>query len=339
MGESRVVATAPSNIALIKYWGKRDGVAQWPANDSLSMTLSAARTETTAALLDAPHDELWIDGARIATDPRDKAHAHLARLRREVGLGAAPLRIESRNTFPSDCGVASSASGLAALTLAALGAWTDAGSLADLASRGFDTARLAALARLGSGSACRSLMGGYVLWQAGERPEAQSVRQLLAPAAFPLADVIVLLSRDKKLSPSTMAHKAAWTSPLFAPRLAGVPERLARVEAALRASDLSRLGEDIEAEALEMHAVMMTSAPQATYILPRTSEFIVWLRQARRRGDFEAYVTLDAGPNPHVLTRPEDAETVAARIRDAFGAQDLIVDLTGEGPTLTRNAT
>lgn len=327
-------ATVPSNIALIKYWGKRDGHAQWPANDSLSMTLDAAHTLTTATL--AAHrtaDELYVDDRLVASGSDHKALNYLTTLRRDLGFSAS-LTIHSRNSFPADCGIASSASGLAALTTAAIAAWTGAQSFRDLDAAGFDRAALATLARLGSGSACRSLHGGYVLWEAGSSPLDQRVSVAEAAGVFDLADVIVILSRDKKAVPSTVAHKAAWSSPFFAPRLAGLPDRLANVKKALRLQDFTGLGQLIETEALEMHAVMMTASPASTYMLPRTSEFFAWLRTARRRGDFEAYFTLDAGPNPHVLCRPEDAARVADRIRRDFGADDLILDKTGTGPTL-----
>lgn len=326
-------AVVPSNIALIKYWGKREGGRQWAANDSLSMTLTEAATKTSARLLDGPHDELWIDGQRVVGDAQSKALLHLVLLRQELGF-ATPLVIDSHNSFPSDCGVASSASGLGALTLAAIAAWTGARSLPDLQARGFDLSRLAHLARLGSGSACRSFFGGYVLWHSGGSEAFQRVDTVIARDEMPLADTIVLLSRDKKGVPSTVAHKSAWSSPLFRPRLAGLPDRLKTMTEALHAQDFTRLGEAIETEALEMHAVMMTSTPAATYLLPRTSDFIVWLREARRQGDFEAYFTLDAGPNPHVFSRVKDQALVADRIRTRFGAEDLILDCTGTGPTL-----
>lgn len=325
-------AVVPSNIALIKYWGKRDDQAQWPANDSLSMTLSTACTTTTATIADGV-DELHVDGKVVVAGTDHKALNYLGKLRRELGF-TAPLAIRSSNSFPADCGIASSASGLAALTTAAIAAWTGASSFSELAAADFGRERLAALARRGSGSACRSLHGGYVLWEAGNAPASQSVSVALDAGVFDLADVIVILSREKKAVPSTVAHRAAWTSPLFAPRLAGLPDRMARLKKALRDQDLTSLGDLIETEALEMHAVMMSATPASTYMLPRTSEFFAWLRTARRRGDFEAYFTLDAGPNPHVLCRPDDAARVAERIRRDFGADDLILDTTGTGPTL-----
>ena len=327
-----VTATAPSNIALLKYWGKRDAVRQWPANDSLSMTLSAAKTETTAAV--AAADSVVFEGRALAPESKEakKIARHLDRLRGATGNGAR-LAIETRNTFPAGCGIASSASGFAALTAAGCAALVGATDASGLAARGFDLATLAALARQGSGSACRSLAGGYVRWTAGDAADRQAVAQVVAPGMFDLADLIVVLSDKEKAVPSTAAHAFAWSSPLFPPRLAGVAERIARIEAALKGCDFTALGIEIEAEALEMHAVIMTATPPVSYLTAATTAFCTWLREQRQRGGFEAYFTIDAGPNVHVLARLEDAADLAGVIRAAFGAQvkDIVMDRTGLG--------
>jgi diphosphomevalonate decarboxylase len=323
-------AEVPSNIALIKYWGKRDESRQWPANDSLSMTLSVARTVTRAQKHDAPDHHVAFGGA--------KAERHVAYLARELGF-SEKLRIDSHNTFPTACGIASSASGLGALTLAAIAAWTDSGDLLALERAGFSRGRLALLAAMGSGSAARSFEGGYVQWRAGGSPAEQQAQKLVEEkGAFELADLIVVLSEEKKAISSTEAHRSAWSSPLFEARLAGLPERLSAVREALLAHDLERLGPLIETEALEMHAVMLTSTPAAHYLKPDTSQFIAWLRAERRRGT-SAYFTLDAGPNPHVLCLPGDTARLAERIAAEFPGARVIADRTGEGPSLCKEST
>lgn len=338
--EVPVRATVPSNIALIKYWGKRNGSRNWPANDSLSMTLTEARTITDVWVRDQPFDAIVWEGAPAlrSDDPRaasDKAMQHLRRLRDLLGFDRS-LHVETRNTFPSDCGIASSASGLAALTVGAIAAWTGSSEPAQLAEHGFDKERLAALARLGSGSACRSLHGGYVHWQAGVTPEAQSLSVVASPEHFPLANVIVILSKSAKAISSTAAHRDAWTSPLFPVRLAGVDRRLAGVKRALEQKDLETLGDLIETEALEMHAVMMSSKPSACYFTEGTSQLLAWVRRERQKGQLEAWFTVDAGPNVHLITRPEYASQVARQVREAFGDVELIIDHTGRGMDLSR---
>jgi diphosphomevalonate decarboxylase len=331
-------ATVPSNIAFVKYWGKRDEARQWPANDSLSMTLRDARTITAAARHGADEDVLLLPGDTDDSAPHasDKARRHLDALRRELGFHGA-LAVMSHNTFPTGAGIASSASGFGALTLAAIAAWTGADDLATLAARGFGAERLAHLARLGSGSAARSFFAPFALWRAGEAPEAQSVTAL-TPPRLAVADVIVLVASGPKPVSSSTAHRAAWTSSLFAVRLAGVRERLARVHAGLVAGDLDAIGPDLEAEALEMHAVMMTATPPAQYLTDATRAVCAWVREERLRGAFAAYFTIDAGPNVHLICRADAADLVAARVAAAFPDLACLVDGQGTGPELVASA-
>ena len=314
---------APSNIALIKYWGKRDAERQLPANDSLSMTLSTACTRTTAQL--APRASLTSGTLALG----GKAERHLAFLQESFGF-TAPLAINTQNSFPAACGIASSASGLAALTVAALAAWTGANDFDELAVAGFPRPRLAELARQGSGSACRSLFGGYVHW----RSKDQNVTSILPANHWQLADIIVLISDAPKPVSSTAAHAGAWSSPLFPPRLAGLSRRLDHVHQALQARDLEALGDAIETEALEMHAVMMTGSPAAHYLVESSSRLMAWIREERHAGRLPAWFTVDAGPNLHLICEAGAARAVAASVETAFPGTRLILDLVGDGPTL-----
>jgi len=341
--DSVFIAEVPSNIALIKYWGKRDAARQWPENDSLSMTLDAARTHTSAQFSAHGLDTIKrADTQGIYTtyqSTEDKAMRHLAFLRRELGEelrlnGASALEITTHNTFPTGCGIASSASGLGALTLAAVAAWTDSASLAELEAHDFPRERLAHLARQGSGSAGRSLFGGYVEWQAGPTPDAQRIYPLAVD--WPLTDIIALVSRHEKAVGSSSGHLIVRSSPLFLPRLAGLPERMRTVKAALAARDLTLLGSAIEAEALEMHAVMLSSTPRLNYLLPQTSELLAWLRQQRVEHGLAAYATIDAGPNVHIICAPHTAPEVRQRLSTAFPQLALLTDCTGTGPLLHR---
>ncbi len=330
-------AIVPSNIAFIKYWGKRDEKAQWPTNNSLSMTLSNARTETKAALISGSEHEIWVaktPGGPLERVYDGKAKRHLDFLSQELNSKQC-LRIESRNTFPTGAGIASSASGLGALTLAAISALTNQASFDGLETAGFPRQRLAALARLGSGSATRSFFPGFVAWDAGDEPNRQVVSQVVSPEDWLLADLIVVVAKEEKTISSTEGHRSAWTSPLFLPRLAGLKERFQHVEDSLKNRDLTRLGEAIEAEALEMHAVMMTSTPPIHYLTKESFAFITWLRQMRSKG-LPAYFTIDAGPNIHVITELKHSDLVKTAIFEAFPHSEIIVDHVGHGPTITR---
>ena len=332
------LAEVPSNIALVKYWGKRDPERQWPSNDSLSMTLSAAKTLTTATPVVGEQDVILLkhkNGEFRPLPSADKALRHLAFLRREIGAQTA-LRITTQNTFPTGCGIASSASGLGALTLAAIAAWTESASFSDLEKAGYSLERLAFLARLGSGSACRSFFGGYCRWTAGEEPEAQSVEQLYPEGHWQLADLIVIVSSETKAVNSSAGHLTAATSPLFRPRVAGIVERMRRIEAALARRDLPSLGAEIEAEALDMHAVMMTATPSLKYLSEESIQVLTWLRQERQKQGLRAYFTIDAGPNIHVICSLSDAAQVEREIRQAFPWVSILKDQTGSRPTLTR---
>lgn len=332
-----VTAEVPSNIAFVKYWGKRDTAAQWPANSSLSMTLDKARTVTSARVLgpDATSDKITKDGTLLSRDSHgaEKAYKHLEFLRNATGFSSY-LEVVTHNTFPSECGIASSASGLGALTMASVAAWTGCHDLAELQLRGHTLQSLAHMARLGSGSACRSFFGGYVAWEPGASPTEQTVQQVKPTEHWPLADLIVIVSAARKPVSSTVAHKTAWTSPLFGPRLAGLSERLKAAEDAIKNRDLKQLGTCIEADALEMHAVMMTSQPAANYMTKDSEEVISWIRTERASGQLDAWFTMDAGPNVHVICDARNAQIYAQKIKERFPEFALIADTAGAGPVL-----
>ena len=330
-----MTATAPSNIAFIKYWGKRDPKLQWPANDSLSMTLSASKTITQATPNNLSHDTFTFAGATLdsRTSPDHKVFRHIETLRAILGV-STHVDVTSRNTFPTGCGIASSASGFAALTIATLAALTGAESFEALNERGFSRERLADLARKGSGSASRSLYGGYVKWRSGDHPESQKITQEFPLNHWPLSDVIVVLSPGEKHVSSSTAHLAAWGSPLFTTRIAGIPERMNALHKAMESRDIELLGTIIEADALEMHAVAMTGEPRVNYFLDATKELLAWTRAGRERGVLPAWFTVDAGPNVHLICQTADAHHVAEQVRKRWPDAKVIMDSTGAGPEL-----
>ncbi len=328
-------AIAPSNIAFLKYWGKRDAAAQWPANDSLSMTLNKLATVTEARVIEAADHTITYAGTPLPREHTgfNKAYKHLDRLARLYSF-QDKLAISTTNAFPTGAGIASSASGLAALTVAAMAAWTKSASLAELAGHDLALGQLAHLARLGSGSAGRSLFGGYVQWQAGASPEAQVITPLFAADHWALADTICLFSEEEKSKSSTEAHGDAWSSPLFRVRVAGSPERMQGMVRALERRSLAELGPLLETEALDMHAVMMTAVPAQHYLNEKALAFLADFREARRRGLFEAYFTIDAGPNIHIIH--EHSSALRRWLDERFAPKQLLHDSVGEGPTLIR---
>jgi diphosphomevalonate decarboxylase len=323
----KATANAGSNIAFVKYWGVRKGLRnrQVPLNPSVSMTLNAARTTTTVEFSpDLKTDLCTINDRPAPPEATQRIRRVMNSVRKLAGFKRF-ARIASVNHFPTSAGVASSASGFAALALAA----TRAAGLSE------DPKKLVPLAILGSGSACRSLYGGYVLWsppRAGQH--GSSVRQINTEDHWPLVDLVAILSRERKAVTSEQGHLLTWTSPLLEGRLASLPRITRTVKKAIRERDFPSLGEAIESEALCMHAVMMTSRPSLLYWEPATLAVIKAVRDLRIRRGLPCYFTIDAGPNVHVLTAPVEAETVTQALKRVEGVREVLCCSTGRGAHL-----
>lgn len=314
-------AEALSNIAFIKYWGNRDHSLRLPSNPSLSMNLAGLKTITTVAFEpDLERDDITINGQRAARPAADRVTGHLNLVRALAGSSSA-ARVESRNTFPSGAGIASSASGFAALTVAAIAA----------AGMTLTESQLSALARRGSGSASRSIPSGYVEWNIGTEPSgADSYAVSIAPPDhWDLVDVIAVLSAAHKATGSTEGHGLADTSPFQAARVAGAPERLNVCRRALVSRNFEALAAVVEEDAVAMHAVMMTSRPPLFYWQPLTLAIIAAVPLWRSAG-LPVCFTVDAGPNVHCLTPSAHVAEVEQRLR-SFGVPEVLTAGAG-GP-------
>lgn len=315
MSPGKATAVGYSNIAFVKFWGKRDAALNLPYNDSLSMNLSGARTVTTVAFsATCAQDIVVINGREPSPEARERVVTHLDRVRRMAGIHT-PARVVSQNNFPMAAGIASSASAFAALSLAA----TKAAGL-DL-----DERELSILARLGSGSACRSVPGGFTWWLAGDSHETSFARQIAPPEHWALRDLIAIVSRAPKAVSSGAGHAAAETGPFFKARLATLPRRLTEVKEALLARDFPTFGQAIEEEAISLHVIAMTSRPPITYWLPATLRLIQAVQEWRAEG-LEVYFTMDAGPNVHLICQAEDGAEVERRLAAIEGVQEVIVN-------------
>lgn len=336
MSKKQFEAIVPSNIAFLKYWGKTDEDRQWPANDSLSMTLSDLHTKTVCEVISDSEHRVILNGSEVDRDHKAgaKIFKHLDFLKTALGSTSC-LSIKTENSFPTGCGIASSASGLGALTLAAVAAWLDANHLDQLSELGFPAERLADLARMGSGSAFRSFMGGVVQWHRGEDPSKQNVSAPFNHNHWPLMDSVVLFSQAEKSVGSTEAHRAAWSSPMFAPRLAAVEDRLDAMKDAIDNRDMRTLGPLLEQETLEMHSVIMSAETPVRYFDKETGDFLAWIRQQRRDLDLPVYFTLDAGPNVHLIYENHLHERVLELLHSRIPAENILSDHMGAGPSLT----
>ncbi len=316
----RATAQAHPNIAFIKYWGNRDDRLRLPANPSLSMNLGALRTVITVTFPGGGGpDVLILNGVPVEGPARDRVEAFLDHVREMAGFRGQAV-VESNTDIPAGVGLASSAAAFAALAVAAAAALG-----LELSER-----ELSILARLGSGSACRSVPPGFVEWVAGDRHEDSYAYSIAPPEHWALWDVIAIVSEQHKAVSSSEGHRRAATSPLHALRVATAPERVARCREAIQRRDFESLAEIVETDAIWMHAVMMTSRPPLFYWEPATITVLQAIRRWRDEGLPVAF-TLDAGPNVHVLCPMEVASEVARRLERVPGVQRVLTSGPGGG--------
>ncbi len=328
MTPGRATARACANIALVKYWGKRDRALNLPAAGSLSLTLAALTTETTVELdpsLSA--DELVLDGQPARPVELTRVTAFLDVVRATAGIGAR-ARVATSNAFPTAAGLASSASGYAALALAA----TTAAGLT------MSPRALSILARQGSGSAARSIYGAFVRMHAGELDDGSDA--FAEPVSSPLADrvrmVIAIVGGGAPKSHGSrdaMDHTTA-TSPFYPAWIETVRRDLGDAEGALAAGDLTLLGTIAEANALAMHATALAARPAVIYWQPTTLSLLAEVRALRARG-IGAWATMDAGPHVKVLTSIDQADAVANALRTVPGASEIMISGAGGPATVT----
>ncbi len=313
-------AQAFANIAFIKYWGDRDPRLRLPANGSISMNLEGLLTRTTVSFQPSlPFDELVINGREMTGHGLERVSALLDEVRRMAGVSAC-AEVVSGNNFPAGTGIASSASAFAALALAASAA----------AGLKLSEPELSRLARHGSGSACRSIPGGFVEWGMGTG-DADSVAASIAPPEhWALSDCVAIVSSEHKATGSLQGHSLAGSSPLQAARLAGAPERLSRCREAILKRDFEAFAGVVEEDSNLMHAVMMTSQPALFYWRPATLEIMQAVRSARAGGLPLCY-TIDAGPNVHVLCESVQEREAAELVGSIPGVQQVSVARVG-GP-------
>jgi len=316
---NKATAIACSNIAFVKYWGKRDEPLRLPMNSSLSMALSQATTMTTVAFVpELAEDEIFIDGRAVQGTARLRVAQHLDRIRQKAEIRQR-ARVASRNSFPRNAGIASSASGFAALTLAA----TTAAGLK------LSTRELSCLARLGSGSAARSIPGGFVEWHRGQDHESSYAEQIAPPQHWPeFRDIVAVVETTPKPVSSTHGMARAQTSPYFTTRMALIPERLERARQAILDRDLDELGRISEQEAIELHFISMSSHPPVLYWSPATLKLIHQVLAWRSEG-LRVHFTIDAGPNVHLLCEQRDEKAISAMLVEMAEVRHVIVNAPG----------
>ena len=352
----RIIAQAPSNIALVKYMGKKDSSQNLPDNPSLSMTLSSLRSIVELSLTHGSSEVRWVnelprlsggcpgESPQLSESGIKKVIQHVERVRRYVpelfaGWGI-PLHLErmsssclllrTANTFPQASGIASSASSFAALTLATAAAFTSSRQKFERVWKEelrFKRA-LAQISREGSGSSCRSFEGPWVEWS---EDHAQKVD---CSSLNDLSHFVVLIKTDPKKVSSSEAHLRIKTSPLWEGRVRRTQDRVIQLRAALQVGSLESVAQIAWDEAWEMHSLFHTSQKPFTYWEPGSILGLKYFSETQDAWPSSPIVTLDAGPNLHVLVLKRDQGYWRKKLQEIFPSQVILEDAPGTGASL-----
>jgi len=343
----KATAIAPSNIAFIKYWGVKDAILRLPANSSISMNLSNLFTTTTVefsqdfkedeviisksinpsqpplvrgGILVSPPDKGELEGVLVA---RNRVITHLNRIRSLAKI-FHKAKVVSKNNFPTGTGLSSSASGFAALTIAAAAA----------AGLKLSEKDLSILARLGSGSACRSIPDGFTEWIQGETNETSYAVSIYPPDYWNIVDIVAVVNIGPKDVPTSQGQKLAQSSPFFPTRLEFINKKIRTIKKYLKEKKFTLLGELIESEALELHAIMLTSNPSLIYWLPGTISVMKKVQKWRKEG-IQAYFTVNTGQDVHIICQKKDAEKVSKLIKEIPEVKQIIINNPSKGSRLS----
>lgn len=322
MDEAFTAQGAP-NIAFVKYWGKRDERLILPCNSSLSMTLSAKVLNTTTSVVlsrKLKEDEFYLDGQKQDLKDKDIAERFdiVNRLRDLAGMEEKAL-VVSRNNFPASSGMASSASGIATLACA----------LNHALGLKLPPKELSIIARRGSGSACRSIFGGIVVWQKGTKADGSDsyAEQAFDEHYWPeVIDIIAVVSQaKKKVSSRAGMRQTVQTNPLYASRPGAADRRVAEFVYAYMRKDFASAADIIMTESNEMHALMMSTKPPIRY-LNRTSYSIMDAVEElnSREGRNVAAYTFDAGANAHIITLAKNMGKVMEAIKTMQDSGEIL---------------
>ncbi len=324
MNPRKASAIAGANVALVKYWGKRNESLVLPYNSSISVTLADFRTHTTVEAVESlVKDEIILNGKPADSDTYQRVEHHLDWI---AGSNRHRpwMRVVSHNDFPTGVGIASSASGFAALTVAA-----------SLVLQKYGEAQtLSKMARRGSGSACRSVFGGFVEWKRGQREDGEDsfAEPVAGPDHWPdFRIVVAVVDRNPKIVSSRAGmRESVRTSPYYSAWVKTCEEDVEPVRQGIREKRLDVVGSTAELNCLKMHAVMMTTNPPIVYFQPQTVEIMHQVRIWRSEGLF-CYFTIDAGPQVKILTLAPSADVIHQRLCQSGLCKQVVVSRVG-GP-------
>ncbi|BDC00041.1 diphosphomevalonate decarboxylase [Saccharolobus caldissimus] len=318
----RVTVIAPSNIAIIKYWGKRgDEKLNLPLNSSLSITLDEQLSVITRISLH-DKDEIIINNRVLSANEMREYAGRVIQKFRSIASKDFHVKVESNAKFPINAGLASSAAGIAALTF----------GLNELLELNLPLKELSKIARLGSGSACRSMFGGFVIWERGVRDDGEdSYCYQLFPKDYwkELVDIIVIVSEEeKKVSSRRGMMRSVETSELMECRLKFIEKTFNEVIDAIRNKDEKKFYYYTMRHSNSMHAVILDSWPSFFYLNDISLKIMEWIQ------DFgKAAYTFDAGPNPHIFTTEKNVKEIMEFL-STLNVKRIIISRVGEGPKL-----
>lgn len=313
-------ARAHTNIALIKYWGKADEQLRLPLMSSLSMTLDAFYTDTSIAKTTG-ENEFYLNDRKQTPNESTRVFKYLNLLKQKFAI-KDNLIVKSINHVPTSAGLASSSSAFAAL----------AAAFCKYYDLDVDRRELSRLARLGSGSASRSIFGGFAVWQKGDSDESSYAYPLDEHPHMDLQLLAIELNTKQKKISSTHGMKDAQSSPFFKPWIERNEMELKQMLSAIKQEDFTALGELAELNANEMHAINLSAQPGFTYFEPETIKAIKLVEQLRHEG-IECYYTIDAGPNLKVLCQLRNSKDIINRFYSEFNNVNIVSASFGPGVT------
>lgn len=312
-----ITARAHTNIALIKYWGKRDTTLFLPYTSSLSLTLDAFYTDTAVEFSDHG-DEFILNGEKQDEKATQKVSRFIDLFRAESGIDKG-VRVMSHNHVPTAAGLASSASAYAALAMA----------LNTLFELNLSRTELSRFSRKGSGSSTRSLFGGFVEWDKGVDDKTSVAHPLLDQQDVPCGMIICLINKkEKEISSREGMALTVETSPFFPAFVEASAVDLKEMKEAIAERDVTKIGEIAERNALRMHATMLGATPPFTYFEPKSIETMQKIKQLRQKG-YHCYITMDAGPNVKVIAPLNELEDLKKELLTLFSNDDLITATAG----------
>ncbi|MBL7160265.1 MAG: diphosphomevalonate decarboxylase [Candidatus Aenigmarchaeota archaeon] len=324
-------AIAHANIALVKYWGKRNKEVMLPQNGSISMTTNDFHAHTTVEFDPSLQEDILIVNDKEFPKGMEEYDDYVGKfltVARQLSGKDLKAKIVSKNNFPTAAGLASSAAGFAALATAVNGAL----------GMGLDQKGLSMLARRGSGSATRSIHGGFVEWLRGENEDGSDcfAQQIAPPEHWPEFRMITCITstKAKKVKSRAGMSQTLKTSPMYKAWLETVNQNLETVRKGILEKNFSLVGSTAEENCIKMHATMLTTKPSIVYWNAGTIELIHAIHNWRDEG-LEAYFTIDAGPQVKIICLEKDAEEIVRRVKEFPAIEDVRVVKPGPDARLT----